>query len=121
MLYCPQCKRLVDGEKCPVCGNKSCRAPEKEDFCLLYSGGQIWADMACDVLKQNDIPTINQSARGAAMAVLTGLLSDNYDVYVPYASYDEAKNIIDELFSSPVIEEDEAEEALEQEEEEEDE
>ena len=110
MLYCPGCKRLFEGEKCPACGKKHGRAPEGEDFCLVYSGGQIWADMASDVLEQNGIICMVQSSRGAAMAMLTGLLSDQYELYVPYASFDQAKEILDALFASVQTEEEDTEE-----------
>lgn len=98
-LYCPQCRRLFEGEKCPQCGKHTGREPEKEDWCLLYSGGQIWADMAADVLKQNEIPSMVQSSRGAAIAVLTGILSQPFDLYVPFADYAQADEIVQSLFA----------------------
>ena len=122
-MYCPQCRRLFDaGERCPVCRKTNVREPKAEDLCLVYAGGQIWADMVADVLRQQEIPSITQSSRGAAIAMLTGLLSGDYEVYVPYADYDQAKEIADQLFSAEtIIADEEAETEEESESEEEDE
>ncbi len=109
MLYCPQCKRLFDGEKCPACGKRSGREPVDSDVCMVYSGGQIWAEMASDVLEQNGISCLVQSRRGAAMAMLTGLLSDYYEVYVPFSAFESAKEMLTALFSNVQEEETEDE------------
>ena len=99
MLDCPGCKRLYEGAACPVCG-KAGREPQMEDACLVYSGGQIWAEMAADVLRQNEIPSMCQNHRGAAMAVFTGMLADTYEVYVPFGAFEQADGILTELFSA---------------------
>ena len=111
-MYCEQCKRLTEEEgRCPVCGNKRLRLPADEDWCRVYEGIQIWADMACDVLKQNGISALVQSSRGAAMAVLTGMYSDTCEVYVAYKDYSRADEIMRELFSPDAVVEDETQDA----------
>ena len=112
-MYCPQCRRLIDTSKCPYCRKWNVREPEAQDPCLVYAGSQIWADMAADVLGQQDIPCFTQSSRGAAIAMLTGLMSEEYEVYVPYAVYDQAKEIVEQLFSAENIVTDEEDEATE--------
>lgn len=121
-MYCEQCRRLTDAEgRCPVCGNRNLRPPLDEDWVRVYEGIQIWADMACDVLKQNEISALAQSSRGAAMAVLTGMYSDTCEVYVAYKDYSRADEIMRELFSPDAVVEDEAQDAEGGEEEEEEE
>jgi len=106
-VYCEQCKRLTEAEgRCPYCGNRNLREPADGDWCRVYEGIQLWADMACDVLKQNEIPSLVQSSRGAAMAVLTGMYSDTCEVYVAYQDYARAEEIVQELFSPDAVVED---------------
>lgn len=98
-MYCERCQRLVDGEKCPSCGKKCKRDVQADDLCLVRSMGQIWADMFCDVLQQNEIPYYKQSDIGAGMAMLTGLQMETFSIFVPYNRYEEAKETADALFS----------------------
>ena len=98
-MYCEYCHRLVDGEKCPACGKKCKRDVQADDLCLVRSIGQIWADMLCDVLQQNEIPYFKQSDIGAGMAMLTGLQMESFSIFVPYSRYEEAKETADALFS----------------------
>lgn len=97
-MYCERCHRILEGDVCPECGKKAKREVTAEDSCLLLSVGQIWADMACDVLDQEKIPYLKQGSIGAAMAMLTGMATETYQIYVPYSYYDKAKEIIDPLF-----------------------
>ena len=99
MMYCENCHRLVEGEKCPSCGKKCRRDVQADDLILVRSIGQIWADMLCDVLQQNEIPYYKQSDIGAGMAMLTGLQMESFSVFVPYSRYEEAKETADALFS----------------------
>ena len=106
-MYCEQCKRLTEAEgRCPYCGNRNLREPADGDWCRVYEGIQLWADMAGDVRKQNEIPSLVQSSRGAAMAVLTGMYSDTCEVYVAYQDYARAEEIVQELFSPDAVVED---------------
>lgn len=107
-MYCERCQRLVEGEKCPSCGKKCKRDVQADDLCLVRSIGQIWADMFCDVLQQNEIPYYKQSDIGAGMAMLTGLQMETFSIFVPYSRYEEAKETADALFSQVEKEEDEA-------------
>ena len=105
-MYCERCRRVTEEAVCPECGKK-CREPREDDWCEVLSAGQIWADMACDLLKQENIPCAREGTLGAAMAVLTGLSAETFHIYVPFAYLDQAKELTDALFSAPVVEEDE--------------
>ena len=92
-MYCERCQLLTEGEICPECGKKCRRDPLPEDPCFLLSCGQIWADMACDLLEQEKIPYLKQGSVGAAMTVLAGFSIEQYSLYVPFAQYERAKEI----------------------------
>lgn len=97
-MYCERCKRLTEGEICPECGKACHRDALPEDPCFLLSGGQIWADMACELLDQEKIPYLKQGSLGAAMTALTGFSLELYSLYVPFAQYDRAKEITQAVF-----------------------
>ena len=99
-MYCERCRRLTEGDVCPECGKKCKREAQADDLCFLWSGGQIWADMAADVLEQEHIPVLRQGSLGAAMTVLTGLSLETYSLFVPFSHYDQAKEITDALFTA---------------------
>ena len=98
-MYCERCSRLFEGDVCPECRKKG-REPQAEDSCFLLSVGQIWADMACDILKQNEIPYLKQGRMGAGMSMLTGIPLETYSLYVPYSDYEKAREITDVLADS---------------------
>lgn len=98
-MYCESCHRLTEGEKCPECGKTCRRDALPEDPCFLLSGGQIWVDMACELLDQVKIPYLKQGSLGAAMTVLTGLSLENYSLYVPYSQYEQAFETTRTLFA----------------------
>ena len=106
-MYCERCQRLTDGEVCPECGKKCRRDPLPEDPCFLLCSGQIWVDMACELLDQEKIPYLKQGSLGAAMTVLTGLSLEKYSLYVPYAQYERASEITRTVFPEGDVGEDE--------------
>ena len=109
-MYCEHCQRLTEGEICPECGKTCKRDALPEDPCFLLSGGQIWVDMACELLDQEKIPYLKQGSLGAAMTVLTGLSLEMYSLYVPFIQYERAREITQAVF--PEGEESEAEETV---------
>ena len=100
-MYCERCCRLTDAEACPECGKRQLRPVREDDPCFVLSTGQIWADMVCDVLKQNDIPFLKQGRMGAGMAMLTGIPLETYSLYVPYSHFEQAKEIAESLIAEP--------------------
>ena len=100
-MYCERCHRLTEGEICPECGKPCKREALPDDPCLLLSGGQIWVDMACEVLDQEKVPYLKQGELGAAMTVITGLATETYHLYVPFQYYDRAQELTQGIVPSP--------------------
>ena len=100
LLYCPECKRLYDeAERCPVCGKRRGREPMDEDPCYLTENNAIWSEALSDLLRDNDIAFQKISNQGAAMAMFTGLYTETFDFYVPYAQYETAKELTEAFFA----------------------
>lgn len=99
-MYCEKCKRLINDSVCPVCGNKKIREATEQDICFLVEKDQIWSGMLEDVLKQNNIPVFVQSNIGAGMAIKAGSMFERIRFYVPFAHWEAANALVDELFSA---------------------
>ncbi|MDO5325728.1 MAG: hypothetical protein Q4G00_03290 [Clostridia bacterium] len=110
-MYCESCCRLTDTETCPECGKKLLRPVRENDPCFVLSTGQIWADMVCDVLKQNEIPFLKQGRMGAGLTMLTGIPLETYSLYVPYSHFEQAKEIADALIAAPIVDDSENEQS----------
>lgn len=95
MVYCEKCKVLSESGSCCVCGSRSVRLPRFDDYCLLTERGYMWTSMLEDVLR-------DQGIRPVSLEVLDhgyGLrLHDRHRVYVPYEVYEQAKELMAELF-----------------------
>ena len=99
MLYCKKCSSLYEDGRCPTCGSRNSRPAGQGDVCFLTEKAVMWSDMLADVLGQNGVPFTSKNVRGAGLAVKTGLMSERVRFYVFYENYDEARDIVDELFS----------------------
>ena len=97
MLYCGGCCRLFSGSACPSCGAAG-RVPRPDDFCFLTEKEQLWADMLAEVLEENTIPFLQKGKLGAGLAMKMGPLLEQFRFYVPYAHFDAAAAIVEELF-----------------------
>lgn len=105
-MYCQGCKIVFEeGERCPFCGSKKVRNASPEDICFLTEVDPIMGGMLKDVLEQNNIPALNSSTIGAGMAMRAGSMFERTKFYVRYEHLAMAKEIVDELFNSPIIEE----------------
>ena len=105
-MYCPGCRILFDERaKCPLCGSKKVRNASPEDICFLTEAEPILGGMLKDVLEQNNIPVLSNSTIGAGMAVRAGSMFERTKFYVRFEHLKTAKEIVDELFNAPVIEE----------------
>ena len=105
-MYCQGCKIVFEeGERCPFCGSKKVRNASPEDICFLTEADPIMSGMLKDVLEQNNIPALNSSTIGAGMAMRAGSMFERTKFYVRYEHLATAKEIVDELFNSPIIEE----------------
>lgn len=103
--YCEVCMKLVDTDKCEDCGNKHLREVEAHDFVLLTELDSLFAGVLEDVLKQHSIKYITKSKMGAGLTALVGNALDKISFYVPMELFDEASNIVDELFGGSYEEE----------------
>ena len=105
-MYCPGCKIVFEeGERCRVCGSKKVRNAFPEDICFLTEADPIMGGMLKDVLEHNSIPALNNSTIGAGMAIKAGSMFERTKFYVRFEHRATAKEIVDELFNSPIIEE----------------
>ena len=69
-----------------------------EGYVLLVEKEAMWAKMLAQVLKDNDIPCTTLPVYGAGVVMKTGKL-ECLKVYVPSDKLDQAKELLDELFS----------------------
>lgn len=107
--YCPNCHILVRDTRCPVCGKKWLEEPLPNDYCFLVEKDAVWAGVLEDCLRQNGIPCLTQSAKGAGLTVKTGSMFDSIRFYVPYFRFHEAQDLTEQLFAESgdqIIEED---------------
>ena len=99
MLYCKKCMALSQTDKCEKCGSSKLVVPLENDPVYLVNKDPMWAGVACDVLKTNEIPYIKKSFLGEGLAFQVGYYLENYDIYVPYGLYEEAKELLSEIFA----------------------
>lgn len=100
--YCPNCRILVNGIRCGICGKRWLEEPKEEDYCFLVEKEPLWAGVLEDCLKQNEIPYITQNTMGAGFTSKAGMLLERIRFYVPYCAYTQAKDVEHRLFSQDV-------------------
>ena len=103
-MYCTRCRSVFEGDRCPNCKHGTVREPQAEDICFLTELSPMYGGMLEDVLKQNGIPVLTESTKGAALAVISGPLFEWIKYYVRYDHLPRAKEIVEELFDSPSAE-----------------
>ena len=103
MLYCKDCKRLVDGPICPNCRRTKLRAALDSDFCLVAELPYVQAEMLKELYADEGIPCTEQSVLGAAITVNLGVNIGRIRLYVPYARYAQAAELKDAFFSGNAI------------------
>ena len=97
MVYCEKCRALSEGQNCEYCGSKKVRLPRWEDYCLLTERPYMWASMLDEVLRDNGIPAVSAEVLDQAYGLRTHV---RHRIYVPYGTYEEAKEWMAELFHS---------------------
>ena len=100
LQYCDICCVTFEGARCPVCGKKSKRTVEPYDICFLTEKEVLWSGLLEDVLKQRNIPFVTKNVLGAGFALRTGPMRERVRFYVFHTQLSEARDIVDELFSS---------------------
>ena len=100
-MYCEKCQALTPENEngCLRCGENARREPQMDDYCFLVEKEMMWGEMLADVLEQNEIPFEIKRALGAGLAVTLGPLSERYAFYVPYRCYEQAQQIVEDLFA----------------------
>lgn len=103
LLYCEECKLLVNGEICPECGSENLREPKDEDFCFLVECRHDFGEMLKDALDDEDIECA-LVPWGNGVRSKFGLPLENYKIYVPYKEVEKAVEILKEFIGEPPIE-----------------
>lgn len=101
MYYCPDCMRLRERDRCPICGTKNLMAPQPGDLCFLEEKDVLWAGMLEDVLNQAGIVHVARSDREAGLAAKLGRIGETVRFYVPFERMPEARELTDRLFHLP--------------------
>ena len=99
MMYCEKCKLLFASSHCPNCHDRTERTPKSNDLCFLTEQQQPWSDILKDVLEQNGIPSFTRNVLGAGMAMKTGAMIERIKFYIPFSHFEEAEQLVEELFS----------------------
>ncbi len=99
LSYCEYCQVLFEGSRCPVCKNRRVRQPRQDDMCLLCEKDAIWAEMLMQALKNDGIPVSSKSVLGAGLAATVGLLTDRIKLFVPLSRLEDAKEVMEQMFS----------------------
>ena len=104
-MYCENCCRVIEADRCPVCKSRKIREPGPKDPCFLTEQDYISSGMLEDVLKQDGIPYLKKGVMGAGMAIKVGPMLERSRFYVPFERLDSAKAVMDALFADPEEEE----------------
>jgi len=100
MLYCKKC-RILTHAPCAICGRKADKLaePDGNDAVLLISCRLHHASMIEPLLNDSGIPCYRDGALGAALSMTFGSYVELYHLYVPYALYHRAYELISALFA----------------------
>ena len=98
-MYCENCKRIIDADRCPFCKSRKVREPDPDDLCFLTEQDFISSGILEDVLKQNDVRFLKKDVMGAGLAIKVGPMFERSRFYVSYDRLESARVIVDDLFS----------------------
>ena len=99
MMYCENCSRLVEEDRCPVCHSRNLREPKEKDPCFLTEQDFVSSGILEDVLKQSDVPFLKKNVLGAGIAVRVGPMLDRSRFYVAYDLLPKAQELAEDLFA----------------------
>ena len=97
-MYCDKCSLILDGSRCPLCGNRTLRPPQAEDLCFLTERDPVWSELLTDVLTKKGIRHLKKAKLGTGMALKTGPLWERFRFYVLYRDLRRAQETVEELF-----------------------
>lgn len=112
--YCPSCHILVRNTRCPVCDKRWLDEPKAGDYCYLTEKDSARAGVLEDCLQQNSILYLTQNTLGAGVTSKIGSMFETVKFYVRYAYYQQANELVEELFTARPMENNLEDEALEQ-------
>ncbi len=98
-MYCENCARIVEKDRCPFCGNRKLRNPEAKDPCFLTEQDFVSSGILEDVLRQNGIPFLKKNVMGDGLSVYVGPMLDRSRFYVLYERLPEAESVVNDLFA----------------------
>lgn len=96
VFYCDNCFAISGKDYCPVCGTKKIRAVNAEDFCLLLETDAQYCNEIITAFEDEDLP-YSAMPYGSGIESKFGLPLSKYRLFVPFARYDRAKEIVNEL------------------------
>ena len=94
IYFCVNCNELTEGSVCPKCGQQT-REPQAKDLCFVDVFGDMGKSMFADALSNNDIEFVAIPVHGGFSRLNT---PTSYKIYVHYADYDSAQEILSVLF-----------------------
>ena len=96
MLYCEICMMLAepDEAKCPECKHRKLRPPKDNDPVYLMSKEILWSGGIEEILKDNGIPCLKNSAQGSVINVIFGQFGDMLHFYVPFAALEKSRELL---------------------------
>ena len=77
-----------------------------EGYVLLAEKEEMWAQMLIQVLKDNNVPCAALPVYGAGFAIKTGTM-ERLKVYVPSENLSQATELLQELFSAEIVQDEE--------------
>ncbi len=92
MQYCERCHMLSEG-RCTKCGGRL-RDPRPNDPMLLMRGDTIHTAIVASLMEAEKIPFSKVGRMGAALAMQTGGMMEEFSVFVPYGAWEVAKALI---------------------------
>ncbi len=98
MLYCPNCHRLSNEDRCDECSRVLTRGPEPDEFCLLTELCAMEGGMLRGLLEENNIPVVSQSVMGAALMTLAGYATEHMQLFVPFGRLEQAQELMEAFF-----------------------
>lgn len=92
MQYCERCHMLSEG-RCTKCGGRL-REPRPNDPMLLMRGDTIHTAIVASLMEAEKIPYSKLGRMGAALAMQTGGMMEEYSIFVPFGAWEVAKALI---------------------------
>lgn len=76
------------------------------EYVLLTEEDEMWAKMLMEVLENNKIPCVARPVYGAGFTIKTGV-QERLKVYIPSECLPKATELLQELFSAEIVQEEE--------------